>query len=183
MSILHQRFAPIGEYTPLHINSAGTLVPVGQCVSTTSNTTITAGRNVSVLPFSLIGMYPGQRLNINSDAQAEDIVINSINPGNGTFTADFQYNHSGAYTIISRTGTDLGNIVVNSPGSGCTLTLYNGHPSLYPDVGTVIAVVNPSVTTPLSYFCSCDRGLFYSLSITADGSPCDITLMYVDQRG
>lgn len=176
MSSRHSRVATVGEYTALHISSAGTLVPVGLCVSTTSSTTITAGSGVVVTPTSMATITPGMTLNFaNGTGNAEDVTVLSIT--GTTFTANFVNNHSGGYTIISRRGIDLGHIVINKIGSGCALTLYNGHPSMLSDAGSTLAVVD-FTATPLDYSCTLDKGLFYTL--TMGSSSCDLTLMYMD---
>lgn len=177
--VKHSRVAPIFEYVPLHITATGTLVPVGLCVSTTSSTTITAGSGVVVTPASMANIYQGQILNIaNGTGSAENVTVSAIS--STTFTANFVNNHSGAYTIISRRGIDLGRVTVNSAGNLATLTLYNGHPSLSPDAGGSIAVIDCSEVTPLEYGCSCDKGLFYTLAVSGGGTNPDLTLMYLD---
>lgn len=179
MASRHGRIATLSEYAPLRINTAGALVPVGMCVSTTSGTSISAGANVVVTPLSMAGIAIGRTLNIaNGVGTAEDVVVKSLT--STTFTADFQYRHIGAYTIISRRGVYLGNIVVNDPGSNSLLALYNGHPSLSPDAGNVFAVFNPA-TPAGTYGCLCDKGLFYSLTVFSGGTVPDLTLMYIDQ--
>lgn len=177
--VKHARVAPIFEYIPLHITTPGTLVPVGLCVSTTSSITITAGSGVVVTPASMTGIYLGQILNIaNGTGSAEDVTVTGIT--STTFTASFINNHSGAYTIISRRGTDLGRVTVNSAGNLATLTLYNGHPGMLPDAGGSIAVIDCSEVTPFEYGCTCDKGLFYTLAVSGGGTNPDLTLMYLD---
>lgn len=179
MASRHARIAALGEYTPLRLNASGTLIPVGLCVSTTSGTSIAAGNNVVVTPLSMAGISVGRTLNIaNGVGTAEDVVVKSVT--STTFTADFLYRHIGAYTIISRRGTYVGNIVVNDPGSNSLLALYNGHPSVAPDAGNVFAVFNPANLSG-SYGCLCDKGLFYSLTVFSGGTVPDLTLMYIDQ--
>jgi len=119
---------------------------------------------------------PGMLLNFaNGTGTAEDVLV--ISTTSTTLTANFVNNHSGAYTIISRRGIDLGNVVIGKSGSGCTLTLYNGHPSLLPDAGASMAVIDPSDPTGREFFCTCDKGLFYTYAGSTLG---DITLMYLD---
>lgn len=168
------RVVPIGEYIPLHITQAATLAPVGLAVSTTSATSITAGNNVVVTPASMSNITPGMILNIaNGTGSAEDITV--ISTTATTFTANFVYSHSGAYTIISRRGTDVGHMVINTAGSA-TLTLYNGHPSTLPDAGAAFAVIDVSSISPREYNCTCNKGLFYTLSASTP----DLTLTYID---
>jgi len=121
----------------------------------------------------------GMLLNIaNGTGTAEDVTVLSIT--STTFAANFVNSHSGAYTIISRRGIDLGKIIVNtSTTSAASLTLYKGHPSLLPDAGIAFAVIDLNSlprATPFDYGCSCNKGLFYTLS----GTPGDYTLMYLD---
>lgn len=179
MASRHGRVTTLSEYVPLRINTAGTLVPVGLCVSTTSGTSISAGSNVVVTPLSMAGISVGRTLNIaNGVGTAEDVIVKSAT--STTFTADFLYRHIGAYTIISRRGVYLGGIVVNDPGSNSLLALYNGHPSVAPDAGNVFAVFNPANPSG-AYGCLCDKGLFYSLTVFSGGTVPDLTLMYIDQ--
>lgn len=179
MAVKHSRVSPVLEYQPLHITATGTIVPVGLGVSTTSSTTITAGNGVVVTPASMANIYAGMILNIaNGTGSAEDITVSSIT--STTFTANFVNNHSGAYTIISRRGIDLGKIVVNtSTTSAASLTLYNGHPAILPDAGVAFAVIDLNSLPRAAHFdyeCSCNKGLFYTLT----GTPGDYTLMYLD---
>lgn len=168
------RTAPIGEYTPLHITTTGTLVPVGLVVSTTAPTTIVAGAGVVVTPVSMVNITLGTILNIaNGIGSAEDVMVKSMTAT--TFTADFASGHSGAYTIISHRGTFLGRLVVGQVGTSVTITLYNGHPSTLPNAGTVIGVITPTLGST-DFECVCDKGLFY----TAAGTMGDYTLMYID---
>lgn len=179
MAVKHSRFTPVFEYVPLHITATGTTVPVGLCVSTTSSTTITAGNSVVVTPVSMSNIVSGMILNIaNGTGTAEDVVVSSVT--STTFTTNFANNHSGAYTIISRRGVNLGKVVVNTAGSLGTLTLYNGHPSVLPDAGSAFAVIDCSEVTPFDYECSCNKGLFYTLAVGGGGTAPDLTLTYLD---
>lgn len=180
MASYHNRVSPIGEYTPLHIMSAATLVAVGMNMSTTASTTIIAGNKVVVTPVSMLNIVPGLILNFaNGTGTAEDVAV--ITTSATTFTANFQYGHSGAYSIISRRGSDIGKVVVNSAGASGTLTLYNGHPSILPDPGTAFAVIDVSgVVSPLDYGCIIGKGLFYTLTVGSGGSAPDLTLTYID---
>lgn len=176
MSSRHARRASVGEYQPLHITATGTNVPVGKCVSTTSSTTITAGTNVVVTPASMANIEDSMVLNFaNGTGAAEDVIVTSTS--STTFTATFVNNHSGVYTIISRRGSFLGRLVVNAPGTGVTITLYNGHPSILPDAGTPFAVITPAAGSSLVFDCAVDKGLFYTLAGTAG----DYTLAFLDQ--
>lgn len=173
----HNRMSPIGDYKPLHLTAtAANPTAVGAQVNTTSATTIVAGTNVVVTPASMNNIQPGLILNFaNGTGAAEDVRVKTVNPGAGTFTADFVNGHSGAYTIISRRGTYLGPIAVGAVGTGVTITLYNGHPSLLPDAGQVIAVITPAAPGH-TFACYCDKGLFYTLA----GTPGDYSLHYAD---
>lgn len=178
MASRHARRAPVYEYQPLHITATGTTLPVGLCVSTTSTTTIVAGSNVVVTPASMINIQVGMILNFaNGTGATENVVVKSVTAT--TFTADFVNGHSGAYTIISRRGSFLGSFVVNSPGSGITVTLYNGHPSLAPDAGTPFAVITPATGMNLAFNCAVDKGLFYTVAGTTAG---DYTMTWLDQE-
>jgi hypothetical protein len=122
-------------------------------------------------------IVPGMILNIaNGTGTAEDVLVKSVTAT--TFTADFAYNHSGAYTIISRRGAYLGRVLINAVGTSITLTLYNGHPSILPDAGAALAVITPAANMPPQVFdCACDKGLFYTVAGTTAG---DYTLTYLD---
>lgn len=173
----HTRYSPVSEYQPLHITTTGTTVAVGLCVATTGPA-IAAGTNVVVTPTALGNIASGMMLNIADGANTENVRVKGINPTAGTFTADFQFSHSAnAYSILSRRGTDLGKLVINQPGSGVTITLYNGHPSLYPDAGTAFAVLTPAAVTSIAFDCSVPKGLFYTVT---GGTPGDYTLTYLD---
>jgi len=173
----HVRYSPIGDYTPLHVTSTGTTVPVGSLVSTTSATTITAGANVVVTPASMSNIFAGMQLNVaNGTGTAENVLVTAIDKGAGTFTATFANNHSGAYTIISLRGSYLGSVVVGAAGSGVTITLYNGHPSTLPVAGTSFSVLTPAVGASYVFNCWCPRGLFYTLA----GTPGDYTINAAD---
>lgn len=174
----HTRVAPIYEYTPLRINAAGVLVPVGLCVSTTSATSIAAGSNVVVTPASMAGITSGMMLNIaNGVGTPEDVLVKSIT--STTFTADFLNRHVGAYTIISRRGIFLNKVTVNDPGSNSILALYNGHPSIFPDAGGAFVAFNPS-NPDGDYECILNKGLFYTLTVYSGGITPDLTLFYAD---
>jgi hypothetical protein len=174
----HPRNAPVGEYLPFRVNAtASSPVAVGALVNTTSATTITAGTGVVVTPASMANIAVGMQLNVaNGSGTAETVQVLSVNQTAGTFTANFANNHSGAYTIISLKGSYLGSIVINQIGSGVSITLYNGHPSLLPAAGTPFAVITPAVGVPYDYHCLCNRGLFYTLT----GTPGDYTITYLD---
>ena len=164
------------QYRPLHITATGTGVPVGSNVATTAPTTITAGADRVVTPASMANITVGRYLNFaGGTGTAEDVVVKTVTAT--TFTADFVNGHSGAYTISSQRTVDLGNFVVNDPGTTVTVTLYDGHPSAFP-AGTAIAVIKP-VAGDLGreYEVRCNRGLFYTLS----GTPGDYTLSYHDR--
>ena len=176
----HQRIAPIGDYTPFPVIAAqATVTAVGALVNTTSATTITAGLAVVVTPTSMANITPMMWLNIaNGTGNAEDVQVIYVNYTTGTFTANFVYGHSGAYTIISRKGTYLGSIVVNNPGSSNVITLYNGHPSTLPVAGIAFATVAASAGY-LTYNCWCNRGLFFTAS---GGTFGNYTIMYADSQ-
>lgn len=158
-------------------------VPNSRCVSTTSATTITAGSNVVVTPASIKGIYVGQLLNIaNGTGTAEDVRVKAVDPVGGTFKADFVNNHSGAYTITSKSGGFLGPIVVNSPGSSCTITLYHGSPNLVPLPSNqgIIGVLQPSATGQYyPYAWALDLGLFYTVT---GSSASDVTGGWIDME-
>jgi hypothetical protein len=168
-------YSPTGDYQPWHIAATGTLVPVGRCVNTTSATTILAGTNVVVTPVNMANIIPGILLNVaNGVGTPENVLVKATTPT--TFTADFQYSHSGGYSIISLRGIFLGGFFVNKPGSGETVTLWNGHPSALPVPGVAIAVITPATGLALPYHCACDNGLFYTVA----GTVGDYTLTYKD---
>lgn len=178
MASRHARFASISEYSPLHITATGNNVPVGNCVSTTSSTIIVAGSDISVTPASMNNIAVGRRLNVaNGTGTAEDVVVKTV--GASSFTADFQYGHSGAYTIISNSGTFLGPLIVANPGSNVTLTLYNGHPQ-NGHGSTTISVFPVASPGSLPFACALDSGLFYTLAVGSGGSAPDLTLQYID---
>lgn len=175
MAKRHSRFAQVGEYKSLRVNATGTVVPVGNCVSTTAPTTITAGNGVVVTPASMSHIVQGILLNFaNGTGTAEDVIVLSVT--STTFTANFVNGHSGAYNITSRKGISLGSVVINKAGTGDTITLYDGSPNLLPDAGTAFAVITPAFGT-LTYHGSYDKGLFYTVA----GTPGEYTINYLDQ--
>lgn len=184
MAHRHQRLAPVGEYTPLRVNAAGTLIPVGNGVNTTSATTIVAGSNVTVTPASMSGIFVGQKLNFaNGTGTAETVMVKQVPSGGTTFVADFVNNHSGAYTITSVSGTFLGRIIFMNAGTGMTLTLYNGSPNVLPlpsKSGIFLVIPTASVVLGQSQDLevTLDYGLFYTYTGTTPG---DFTLTYIDQ--
>jgi hypothetical protein len=172
----HSRYAPVGEYRSFHIAATATSLPIGNNVSTTSSTTISAGNDVVVTPASMGNIVAGMLLNFaNGTGTAEDVRVKTV--GASTFTADFVNGHSGAYTIISRRSTSLGSITINKVGTSDIMTLYDGHPSVLPNAGRIIAVITPTAGSTLQYLCSCDQGLFYTVAGTAG----DYTVNYLDQ--
>lgn len=177
----HPRRAPVGEYTPLHITTAGTNVAVGAQVNTTGTTSITAGSNVTITPASIVNILPGMWLNLaNGTGTAENVQVASVNVAAGTFVvSSLANNHSGAYTIISYRAIYLGAIIVNGAGTSMTLTLYNGHPSTLPAAGTPFAVITLAAGQDHTFNCRCNRGLFYTLAGTTAG---DYTLTYLDSQ-
>lgn len=178
----HQRTATIAEYKPLRINALATSVtPVGIAVATTSSTVVGAPGSVTITPASMTGIIVGQRLNIaGGTGTAENVTVTAIT--GTTFTAVFANTHSGTYNITSVNGTLLGALVVNKAGdSTCVLTLYDGSPNAGgpQPVGKAFAVItNPVPPFAPVYGCTCDGGLFYTLTgVTAP----ELTLTYLDQ--
>lgn len=154
-------------------------MPVGALVNTSSVTTIVVGLNTVVVA-SLTNILPGMFLNVaNGTGTAEDVQVTSVNVVTSSFTAVFRFTHSGAYTIISLKGTNLGSICVGTPGSGVVITVYDGHPSLLPTAGSVISVISPTGGGNYGYSCVADRGLWYT--VTAATTMGDITFNYMDQ--
>ena len=178
MPTFHQRFAPIGEYTPLHITAAGTLVPVGGIVNTSSATAISPGTQ-SIVVASLANITPQMNLQfVNGVGAYEMVLVTAINTATSSITATFTQSHSGAYNIFSTKGTFLGPVVVGNPGTGCTLQLWNGHTAMNP-AGQLIAAI-PLVAGIAFYpfACRATQGLFYTL-IVGSQAP-DITIHFID---
>jgi len=165
------------QYRPFHINSTTTApVAIGNNVATTSVTTITAGSNVVVTPVSMANITVGRWLNFSGGTGTfEDVLVKSVT--DTTFTADFVNNHSGGYTISSQRTVDIGDVVVNDPGTSVVLTLYDGNPNATP-AGTAIAVIKPASGNDTKIDKGrINRGLFYTLS----GTPGDVTIWYHDR--
>jgi hypothetical protein len=181
----HARYSPVGDYRGLHIAAVqSAIAPVGRGVSTTSATTITAGTDVVVTPASMTHITVGLLLNFaNGTGTGEWVAVKTTDLVGGTFTADFAYGHSGAYTIIGHRGTFIGPLTINQSGSGTLITLYNGHPSVLPaptssDAG-VLAIVEPALANgEILYSLAADLGLFYTVS--TGGQVGDYTLHYID---
>ncbi len=167
------------QYRPFHISATqSTAAAIGNNVATTSATTITAGSNVVVTPASMNNIVAGRYLNFSGGTGTfEDVLVKSIDPIGGTFTADFVNNHSGAYTISSQRAVDIGDVVVNDPGTSVVLTLYDGNPNATP-AGTAIAVIKPGAGNDTKIDKGrLNRGLFY----TCSGTMGDITVWYHDR--
>lgn len=178
--------APVGQYTPFHLTAASVPTGIGHCVSTTAPAPAGTGLQ-TVTPAALGGIYGGQKLNVNQGGAApfEYITVVSVDYGAGTFTTMFDNAYTGTINLASLGGTDLGPLVINQPGTGVTITLYNGSPLLYPQPTSpspsgqnfgVFAVIVPGTTDKL-YHCSLDYGLFYETAQSAFG---DYTLQYRD---
>jgi hypothetical protein len=120
----------------------------------------------------------GRRLDFNGGTGSpEDVQVTAVTAT--TFTANFQNNHSGNYTISSSRTVDLGEFVVNTLGSSDTITLYDGHPSATLP-GTAIAVIEPASGQPTRLFdVRCNQGLFYTATTT--GTFGDYTVTYHDR--
>jgi hypothetical protein len=172
----YPRRAIVPEYKALHITSTGTAVPVGRCVSTTSAAALTAGSNVTVTPASMVNIMAGMYLNFTDGTHNENAQVLTVSAS--SFTVNLQNSYAGGVQIISRTGTSFGGLIINNPGTGVTFTFYDGHPSLAPDAGQIIAVLAISSSTPDKFYgLTCDKGLFY----TASGTMGDFTLRYLDE--
>lgn len=165
------------QYRPFHISATqATAAAIGNNVATTSSTTITAGPGVVVTPASMNNITVGRWLNFSGGTGTfEDILVTAV--GASTFTADFVNSHSGGYTISSQRTVDIGDVVVNDPGTTVVLTLYDGNPSATP-AGVAIAVIKPAPGNDTKIDKGrLNRGLFYTLS----GTPGDITIWYHDR--
>jgi len=164
---------PIGQYTVAHITSAGTQVPVGTAINTTTTTSIAPG-SVVVTPASMSNIIVGKRLNIVNGSNWENVTVAAIT--GSTFTAVFTGTYSGTTNIYSVDGAWLGPLVVGSPGTTNTVTLYNGLPGMKPVAGKAIAVITPSSSVgSYDFAANCDMGLFYTTAAT-----CDLSLHYLD---
>lgn len=71
-------------------------------------------------------------------------------------------------------GTFLGSVVIGTPGSGVTITLYNGNPT---GGGKTLSVIIPASTDSVDFFCTCDQGLYITIAGTTIGS---YTVMALD---
>lgn len=165
------------QYRPSHITAVqSTAAAIGNNVATTSVTTITAGSNVVVTPADMTNITPGRWLNFSGGTGTfEDVLVKSVT--SSTFTADFVNNHSGGYVISSQRTVDIGDVVVNDPGTSVVLTLYDGNPNATP-AGTAIAVIKPASGNDTKIDKGrINRGLFYTLS----GTPGDFTVWFHDR--
>ena len=71
-------------------------------------------------------------------------------------------------------GTFLGGVVIGTPGTGVTITLYNGNPG---NAGKAISVITPSAVDSVAFNCTCDQGLYITIAGTTIG---DYTVMALD---
>ena len=106
--------------------------------------------------------------------------VQVLNTTSTTFTANFQYSHSGAYTIVSLRGANLGHLIVGNPGTGVIFTFYNGHPYNSP-AGAAFSVIEIEDKPMYPFNCAVDNGLLYTVAVTGGGTMGDFTLMYIDQ--
>lgn len=176
----HARSAPIYEYKPLHITATGTAVPVGNVVGLgkSSMPAIAAGTNVVVTltASQMAGIYVGMRLNVNDGTQHEDVVVSARTPT--SFTATFANSYTiNNYWLTGYVPSFIGEFVVNAPGTGVAITLYNGSPNLspLPPGAGAIAVITPA-TGNFNHRGKLEYGLYYTLT----GTPGDYTLYYAD---
>jgi hypothetical protein len=164
---------PIGQYSVAHITASGTQIPVGIAINTTTSTSIAAG-SATVTPVSMSNIIRGKRLNIVNGSNWENVTVTAIT--GTTFTAVFTGTYSGTTNIYSVDGAWLGPLIVGSPGTTNTITLYNGLPGMLPVAGTAIAVITPSSSIGSYGFATeCDKGLFYTTAAS-----CDLSLHYLD---
>lgn len=165
------------QYRPFRISATqSTAAAIGNNVATSAPTTITAGNGVVVTPASMNNITVGRWLNFNGGTgAAEDVQVISVT--STTFTANFVNNHSGAYVISSQRTVDLGDVIINDPGTSVVLTLYDGNPNSEVS-GAAIAVVKPASGNDTKlYKGRCNQGLFF----TCSGTMGDITVMYHDR--
>lgn len=71
-------------------------------------------------------------------------------------------------------GTFLGSVVIGTPGTGVTITLYNGNPG---GSGVAISVITPAAVGSVDFNCTCDAGLYITIAGTTIG---DYTVMALD---
>lgn len=168
--------APVGQYQPLHLAAATTApTPIGQPVRTTSSTAVAAPGSATITPASMANIQVGMILTISEGTgTAENVKVTAVTAT--TFTATFANTHSSTYNITSKYGIWLGTVIINQVGTGMTLKLYNGHPSVTgittPGYGTM-ALVTPVAGASLLYHLSADSGLYYEYTGTTPG---DVTL-------
>ena len=72
-------------------------------------------------------------------------------------------------------GAFLGSVVISKPGSGVTITLYNGNPG---GSGVALAVITPTAVASLDFNCAVDNGLYITI---AGGTIGSYTVMALDQ--
>lgn len=177
MAGVYHRSSGVGDYSTYHFNSALSKFGVGKAVSTTTSTTITGGQvtTVTTAAGGCANIEVNMMLTICGTGQ-EDVRVTAVNPTANTFTAFFTNSHSGTVSIASRRATLVGLFIVGSPGSGLTITLYDGHPDA--SYSKIISVITPvSTRGDYPFECVADYGLFVTASGTTFG---DFTIQYID---
>jgi hypothetical protein len=180
----------VGAYRAKRINAAtATTQAIGALVDASSSSAVAAPGQatiaVTTAPGTTLEQLRAGMLLVVSDGTgtAEVVSVSSFSLTNAShttanITATFANSHSGTYNLRSITGSDLGHVIVVNAGSGVTLTLYDGHPSILsgPGAGTVIAAI-PSAAgvNTFRYNCELQWGLFYQYTGTTAG---DITVHF-----
>ena len=183
----HQPVAPVGDYLAYHVTAKSTLaLPIGQPVNTTTTTSISAGSQ-TVTPADMTNIVAGIMLVVSDGTgTAEEVQVTAVTAT--TFTATFANTHTGTTNLRSKKLVNLGDVFVNSLGTGMTLTLYNGNPdatllAAYANAGKyggpsygAIGVFTPSSSVPfLPFKVACDFGLYV---LYAGTTPGDLTILY-----
>jgi hypothetical protein len=179
-----------GGYRALRVNAA-TTAPQGAsaligCSTSTAvgapgSATLTVTANAG---FTLEGLRVGMLLYIGDGTGTAEVVrVTAFTYTNaahttGTITAVFANTHSGTNNLWSLTGGDLGTVIVSVPGTGMTLTLYDGHPNIAGGSGAGKVIGTLFTATGAGQFqhsAATVWGVFYAYTGTTPG---DLTLHY-----
>jgi hypothetical protein len=179
-------YRPNIAYKPYHASATATKAAAGMLFDGTSNTTIAGAGSASFTLHTRLDGDPGwitvgSKLIIDVGASAEIVTVTAVWGPSGaldsaanpfTITATFANAHSSGFAVRCTRGTRLGGVYFGALGTGCTLTLFNGHPDAG---GATIAVITPA-SNPFLETGSAPIDLDFGLFYTYAGTPGDVTI-------
>jgi hypothetical protein len=168
---------PIGQWKMQPVSAAvATATGLGRCLSTTIAAALTAGNGVVITPASMGNIIVGKWLSIVNGATQEFVQVLAVTAT--TFTVNLVNSYGVSSNLYSVDGLWFGGIEVNQPGTGVTITLYNGLPGMLPKAGQAVAAIQPSGVGLIEWDgTNFDQGLFYTV---AGGTVGNYTLLFLD---